>query len=399
MRHHKLWLVSLASTAIACGSTTGTTGTTGAKGSGSGGSGTASGGASASGGSSGAGGAHTSAGATGSAGAAASGGVSGSGGALGGGSGGVTNSGGRTGSGGSNAAGSGGGGSSAPVRSAGCGVTGSPTGTKQDMMLTVSGQSTVRTYRLSVPTTYDSNTPLPLLFGFHGVGGTGAQTQTSFNLESSNTGGGKAIFVYPDALPKQEPNDGGVALDWVTPLGASNQGIDFAFFEALVSEIESKYCVDTSHVFATGISAGGIFTNFVGCWYGDILRAIAPVASEKPWSTPHNSPANMLCTGNVAAMVIHGTNDPYSSYTTNGLGTLDFWLAQDGCQTTNPATDAITPNACQDYQGCAAGLPVVMCSHDEGHAWPVKTGFSCSSTSTVCFDANVAVWDFFTSLP
>jgi poly(3-hydroxybutyrate) depolymerase len=326
--------------------------------------------------------------------------VSGSGGALGGGSGGVTSSGGRTGSGGSSAAGSGGGGgSSAPVRSAGCGVTGSPSGTKQDMMLNVSGQSTVRTYRLSVPTSYDPSAPLPLIFGFHGVGGTGAQTQTSFNLESSNTGGGKAIFVYPDALPKQEPNDGGVALDWVTPLGASNEGIDFAFFEALVGEIESKYCVDTSRVFATGISAGGIFTNFVGCWYGDVLRAIAPVASEKPWSTPHNSPANMLCTGNVAAMVIHGTNDPYSSYTTNGLGTLDFWLAQNGCQTTNPTTDAVTPNACQDYQGCAAGLPVVMCSHDEGHAWPVKTGFSCSSTSTVCFDANVAVWDFFTSLP
>jgi poly(3-hydroxybutyrate) depolymerase len=266
-------------------------------------------------------------------------------------------------------------------------------------MLNVTGQSTVRTYRLSVPMTYDPNSPLPLLFGFHGVGGHRRADQTSFNLESSTAGGGKAIFVYPDALPKQEPNDGGVAVDWVTPLGASNKGIDFAFFEALVSEIESKYCVDTSRVFATGISAGGIFTNFVGCWYGDILRAIAPVASQKPWSTPHNLPANMLCTGNVAAMVIHGTNDPYSDYTTNGLGTLDFWLAQNGCQTTNPTTDAVTPNACQDYQGCLAGLPLVMCSHDEGHAWPVKTGFTCSSRSMVCFDANIAVWDFFTSLP
>jgi polyhydroxybutyrate depolymerase len=382
MRSRKLLLASLlALTEIACGSSSGSNGT--------GSGGTASGGTT--GNTTGSGGNPASGGRAGSAGVSGSGGTAGSGGAA--------HSGGTSGSGGSGTGGSGGASSSPPTRSAGCGVTGSPTGTKQDMMLNVSGQSTVRTYRLSVPTTYDPNTPLPLLFGFHGVGGTGAQTQTSFNLESSTTGGGKAIFVYPDALPKQEPNDGGVAVDWVTPLGASNKGIDFAFFEALVSEIESKYCVDTSRVFATGISAGGIFTNFVGCWYGDILRAIAPVASEKPWSTPHNAPANMLCTGSVAAMVIHGTNDPYSSYTTNGLGTLDFWLAQNGCQASNPATDAVTPNACQDYQGCAAGLPVVMCSHDEGHAWPVKTGFSCSSTSTVCFDANVAVWDFFTSLP
>jgi polyhydroxybutyrate depolymerase len=288
--------------------------------------------------------------------------------------------------------------SGTPIPSPGCGVTGSSVGTAQDLMLTVSGQATVRTYRLSVPTGYVPTTPLPLIFGFHGVGGTGAGTQSSFNLESSNTGGGKAIFAYPNALTKTEP-DGTTAVDWVTPLGASNKGIDFAFFEALVQQIETNYCVDESRIFATGISAGGIFTNFVGCWYGNILRAIAPVASEKPWSTPQSSPANALCTGDVAAMVIHGTNDPYSDYTTNGLGTRDFWIAQDGCQTANPVTDPTTPNACVDFQGCKPGLPVVMCSHDEGHAWPVAKGFSCSATSTVCFDANIAVWNFFTTLP
>jgi poly(3-hydroxybutyrate) depolymerase len=385
-------LVLAASMLAGCGGSSGTSrnGSGGTNGSG---------GANGIGGASGTGG---NGGTTSAGGADAAGGVSGSGGAKS--SGGTTGSGGAVGSGGATGPGSGGatasggsGGTTSAMPSVGCGVTNAPTGTKQDAMLMVSGQSTVRTYRLSVPTTYDPNTPLPVVFGFHGVGGTGAQTQSSFNLESSNTGGGKAIFVYPDALTKTEP-DGTTAVDWVTPLGASNKGIDFAFFEALVAQIENNYCVDLNRVYATGISAGGIFTNFVGCWYGNILRAIAPVASEKPWSTPQSSPSNMLCTGTVAAMVIHGTNDPYSDYTTNGLGTLDFWLAQDGCQTSNPTTDSVTPNACQDYQGCLPGLPVVMCSHDEGHAWPVKTGYSCSSASTVCFDANVAVWTFFTAL-
>jgi poly(3-hydroxybutyrate) depolymerase len=309
-----------------------------------------------------------------------------------------------TGSGGGVAAGSGGApaaggmsGGGMPVPSVGCGVTGSPTGTAQDMMMMVDGQPTVRTYRLSVPTTYAPTTPLPLVFGFHGVGGTGKGTQSSFALESAKTGGGKAIFVYPDALPKVE-SDGTSALDWVTPLGASNKGIDLAFFQALVSDVESRYCIDTSRVFATGISAGGIFTNFVGCWSGDILRGIAPVASMKPWSTP-NSAANARCIGDVAAMVIHGTNDPYSDYTTDGIGARDFWILQNGCQTDNPVADPTTPNACLDFQGCKAGLPVVMCSHDEGHAWPVASGFTCSSTSKVCFDASIAVWNFFTTLP
>ncbi len=279
----------------------------------------------------------------------------------------------------------------APTPSAGCGVMGSSTGTTQDKMLAVTGQPTVRTYRLSVPTTYSPTTPLPLVIGFHGVGGTGAGTQSSFNLESANTGGGKAIFVYPQALTKVEP-DGTTAVDWDT----TTTGVDFAFFDAVVAATEASYCVDTQRVFATGISAGGIFTNFMGCWRGNVLRAIAPVASEKPWATPQRS--GHLCNGEVASMVIHGTNDPYSDYTTNGLGTLDFWLQEDSCQTTGGITDPTTPNACVDYPGCDPGSPVVMCSHDEGHAWPVATGFSCSSTSTVCFDANIAVWTFFSTL-
>jgi polyhydroxybutyrate depolymerase len=386
------WLALFASTLLGCGST-------GMIGSGSGGSGAGSGGttgaaeATGSAGASGTGGATASGGQGGTTGTAGTGGHAGrTGGAGTTGNAGATGGAGTTGAGGTTTSGG------TPTPSAGCGVGGASVGTAQDLMLTVSGQATVRTYRLSVPTSYSPATPLPLIFGFHGVGGTGKGTQSSFNLESASTGGGKAIFAYPDALTKVEP-DGTSAIDWVTPLGASNKGIDFAFFEALVQQIENTYCVDTSRVFATGISAGGIFTNFVGCWYGNILRAIAPVASEKPWSTPQSSPPSGLCTGDVAAMIIHGTNDPYSDYTTNGLGARDFWIAQDGCQTANPLTDATTPNACVDFQGCKAGLPVVMCSHDEGHAWPVAKGFSCSSTSTVCFDANIAVWNFFTTLP
>jgi poly(3-hydroxybutyrate) depolymerase len=379
----------LASTLVACGSNGNTAN------SGSGGAPPSSAGTTSASGAAAGGAAAGGAAAAGAGGAQAAGGALASGGHAGTGSGGAATGGTSSGGGALGTAGATGGGT--PTPSPGCSVTGSSTGTAQDKMLTVSGQATVRTYRLSVPTSYVPTTPLPLIFGFHGVSGNGKGTQSSFGLESASTGGGKAIFVYPDALSKVEP-DGTSAIDWVTPLGAANKGIDFAFFEALVKEIENNYCVDTSRVFATGISAGGIFTNFVGCWYGDILRGIAPVASIKPWSTPQSS-ANAACTGSVASMVIHGTNDPFSNYTTDGLVTRDFWVAQNGCQSASSVADPTTPNACVDYQGCKAGLPVVLCSHDEGHAWPVKTGFSCSSTSTVCFDANTAVWNFFMTLP
>jgi polyhydroxybutyrate depolymerase len=392
---HSLTAALAASVALLVTSLVGCTGTSGGGNQGTGGaSGAAGHAATGAGGTTGAGGASGAAGHSGTGGASGAAGHSGTGGATTGGTGGAT----TNGTGGATTSGTGGAtgvdaGAAAP--SAGCGVTGSPTGTAQDMMLTVTGQTTVRTYRLSVPTSYSPTTPLPLLIGFHGVGGTGKQTQSSFNLESANTGGGKAIFAYPDALTKVEP-DGTTAVDWDT----TTTGVDFAFFDALVKELESKYCVDTHRIFATGISAGGIFTNFMGCWRGNVLRGIAPVASIKPWQLPKSS-GTKNCNGEVASMVIHGTNDPYSDYTTNGLVTLAFWIQQDGCQATTPppVTDPLTPNACVDYQGCDPGFPVVMCSHDEGHAWPVKTGFSCSSTSTVCFDANIAVWNFFSALP
>jgi polyhydroxybutyrate depolymerase len=290
------------------------------------------------------------------------------------------------GSGGSAAVGTGGrtgsAGQSAGGASSGCGVANAPAGV-QNLQLTVGTE--VRTYVLSIPTNYSASTPQALVFGFHGMSGTGTMARQYFNLEVNNGRGSitndRAIFVYPDGLA----NDGG-STSW----SFTTTSADMAFFDALVAQLKSSYCIDTSRIFVTGHSAGAMATNALGCYRGDVIRAIAPVAGMPPNSYGRGT---VTCTGSVAAWIAHGENDATVDYTTGGIASRDFWIGQNGCST-NTAQDSTTP-ACVDYQGCRTGLPVIWCVHDEGHNWP-NTSFGCDGG--VCFDAGPAIWSFFSSL-
>jgi poly(3-hydroxybutyrate) depolymerase len=212
---------------------------------------------------------------------------------------------------------------------------------------------------------------LPLVFGWHGHGATGALARQQFSIEPAAAGG--AIFVYPDGL--------GTAGN--TNWDFSATGPDVEFFDTLVDHLTSTYCVDRARIFSTGLSAGAYFTNALGCFRGDVLRAIAPVAGGPP------STSN--CVGNVGAWIAHASNDPTVDFTTGGIATRDFWIAKNGCSTTL-APVAVSPADCVEYQGCKPDLPVVWCVHTEGHSWPSMA--NCLDGG-VCFDAGPAVWAFF----
>ena len=70
-----------------------------------------------------------------------------------------------------------------------------------------------RTYVLSVPFAYDPDTPLPVVFVWHGRTDSGAIARGYLGIEEAANE--NAIFVYPDGLPIE---DGDTAWD-VTPDG------------------------------------------------------------------------------------------------------------------------------------------------------------------------------------
>jgi poly(3-hydroxybutyrate) depolymerase len=132
---------------------------------------------------------------------------------------------------------------------------------------------------------------------------------------------------------------------------------------ALVTYLTQNYCIDMDRIFAVGVSAGGIMSNMLGCFRGDVLRAIAP-ASAMMWQN--------TCRGDVAVMVICGAQDTFNPCNTDAQGEVDFWRARNGCGTQS-ATSPIA-SICNAYQGCAAADPVLLCTHSGGHMWPTSNG-------------------------
>ena len=207
-----------------------------------------------------------------------------------------------------------------------------------------------RTYVLAIPVPLDGSSAVPLIFGFHGFGGTGDAASQYFGL----TGTEPAVYAYPQALPLPGQN-GGIGWDMEA------DGVDIAFIDALVAKLSAEHCIDPARVFAAGHSHGASFSNHLGCYRPELLRAIAPVAGGGPWAGE--------CTGSVSAMLTHGAADgdvPIS----NGIGSRDHWLEANGCA--GAASSPAEPAPCVVYDGCSE--PVLWCEHAGGHEWPDFAG-------------------------
>jgi len=72
---------------------------------------------------------------------------------------------------------------------------------------------------------------------------------------------------------------------------------------ALIDEVQSKYAVDPSRVYLTGLSMGGFGTWALACRHPERFAAIAPICGGGDWFL-----ADRL--KNVPAWVFHGAKDP-----------------------------------------------------------------------------------------
>ncbi len=206
-----------------------------------------------------------------------------------------------------------------------------------------------RSYIVSLPDGYDPSAPYPVIFAFHGLGGSGAGVSGQWYFGIEQKGGTPTIFVYPDGL---ETDQGGA--------GWPNQGgRDVAFFDAMLSSLTAGYCIDENRVFSTGHSYGGIMTYTLACERADVLRAVAPVAGSR-W-------ARSACQGPVAAWGAHGDPDDQVSYE-SGVEAMARIIEENGCDA-DSAAPIPGEEPCVAYS-CDPGRQVVWCQHDQGHDWP-----------------------------
>ena len=239
-----------------------------------------------------------------------------------------------------------------PMGTSGCGSASWPEGGAQ----TLDVDGTTREFISAIPDGYDANAPHRLVFAFHGRTGTAEQIASGFNggyygLENRMA---DTLFVAPQGLGTDEdPADTG----W-----PNTDGQDIAFVEAMLDYFESNYCVDSSRIFSTGFSYGGIMSNTIACQLGSRFRAVAPMAGAL-FSFGQNS-----CVGEpVAAWFTHGSMDDQVGIE-QGESARDALLDANGCSMTD--TEPVDPSPCVSYLDCLAGYPVHWCQTDLNHNIP-----------------------------
>ena len=251
-----------------------------------------------------------------------------------------------------------------------------------------------RTYILRVPPGYDGSRPVPLVVNLHGAGSNALEQNfySGFSNKSDTEG---FVLLAPNAL--------GTPTSW-NFAGLSREADDVAFVAAMLDRADAQLCIDTSRVYAAGISSGAAMSVALACKLQDRIAAIAPIAGAwYPPGCPKDHPMPVI--------IFHGTDDPVVKYG-GGEGaaiiptppveeTAAKWAAADGCSATPAVAQPSEHIRVTSYTGCAGGVAVTLYTVvGGGHTWPgSRVGIDILGTTTQEVNATDEIWRFFTSQP
>ena len=241
-----------------------------------------------------------------------------------------------------------------------------------------------REYVLYMPNSYDGATAVPVLFNFHGFGGSASEFMQEADMRSLAEAD-TFILIYPQ----------GSCLDgsshWnACPAGGDNKSNadDFGFVEAIINEISSQYNVDVERIYAAGYSNGGMMAYGLANYKSDLIAAVASVSGAMLDCTgPTNHP--------MPVVHLHGTSDgvlPYNGGNgwNSAQSTLDHWIDFNNT-TTNPTVST-------DNSG---GMTIEHYAYDQGDSSVSVEHYKYIGGDHVWFNATFQgqntseiVWDF-----
>jgi polyhydroxybutyrate depolymerase len=270
-----------------------------------------------------------------------------------------------------------------------------------------------RRFLLSAPAHEEGSDPLPLVLDFHGLA-----EGADIHAEMTQLGplGVEEGFVTVFPHGTGEP----VRWDVGTDPTAND---DLTYVDALLDHVGRERCIDTSRVYATGLSNGAMMASAVGCAMADRVAAIVPIAGillPEPCEPARPVPV----------LTIHGTADPILLFN-GGIGTevLDSalgggggdgtttttappdldgpgypetvrgWAALDGCDPDSAEDERISDGVVRRTFDCPEDTPVeFIIVEGGGHSWP-SSAFSRSIENVVGHttfevDASAELWAF-----
>lgn len=288
--------------------------------------------------------------------------------------------------------------------SAGCERPSAPAGTTDR---TMSSGGETRAFRLVVPETYDGTTPMPVVFGFHGL-------TVDYRVIPGMSGFEDMAEQYDFiGVAPSGRLDGTVPYWEAVPI---EDNVETTFVSELLDLLQAEYCVDPTRVFSTGMSNGGQMSSLLACQLDDRFTAVAPLAGVE-WS-------GETCTGDpVAVMAFHGDEDPVVTYEGGGLdaaaiadlhnwkgdppsgvpehGGVDDamadWAEHNGCDAGPVVEDVSAEVRRYEWQNCDA-TTVLYRVVGGGHTWPGRPvpGFEDRfGHTTTDIDATELMFEFF----
>jgi len=245
-----------------------------------------------------------------------------------------------------------------------------------DYTVTLMHDGLEREYQVHVPQNVQD--PAPLVFVFHPWLGTATNMRriSSFDDKADEE---QFIAVFPQGIGNSW-NAGGCC-------GTAQQDNvdDIGFVVKMLDEIGQNHNIDTTRVYATGFSNGGMLSHRIGAELSDRFAAVAAVAGARV--TFNGGPSRPI-----SVLHINAVDDPRSTMTLTNRA-VNWWINADSCSAST--TQELNQGAYCDVYPCADGAELRLCvTQDGGHSWPM--GWSLQYTPSTAFDATDMIWDFFT---
>lgn len=210
---------------------------------------------------------------------------------------------------------------------------------------------------ISVPVSAATNS-VPLVFAFHGHGGSAAQAARSFKIHEIWP---EAAVVYMQGLPTpgQLTDPEGKRNGWNSKTDDPGNR-DLKFFDAVLSRLQTEYNIDPKRIYATGHSNGGGFTYYLWAVRGDVFAAVAPSGALSVPALPKLKPK--------PALHLAGETDPLVKFAWQEK-MIQAVRKLNGC-----AGTGVPWASAGDLTGMLypseTGTPLITLIHSGGHTFP-----------------------------
>lgn len=232
--------------------------------------------------------------------------------------------------------------------------------------------------------------------GFGSANNIQNQSQLSLKADTANF-----IVVYPEGVQGGALNIRTWNAGWCCGYASNNNIDDVGFIDQLIDTMLARYNIDSTRIYATGMSNGGFMSYRLACELSHRIAAIAPVAASM--SVTSCSPVR-----SVPIISFHSYQDSNVPYE-GGVGTgpsnhynapqdsvIDAWAQMNTCQSLRDTIHQGSDFTEIHWMDCGCSSEIIqLVTEDGGHSWPGGNSTVVGDPTSQVVDANYRMWEFF----